>query len=853
MTRPVFGEMNRATRATEWILSPLYWLLRLLEKSLIKSLQSLNRLVWETYVKDHLEQVTPGQFFTLLNAGTALGHGVMLGAPAESYELDDWLTEHGAIQFTIEECALVRAIYDMAFGLKPIWGRAAMQNRDMDAATAVLDLIRLFFTYHGSFYYKMQAGMGDTVFAPMYQVLKDRGVKFEFFRRVENLGLDKSRGSVESITVVHQAETKNRQEYQPLTEVEGLQCWPNQPKWSLLDGTLPITPADRLAHAVRLESGESLPSDGRKVLLQKGRDFDSVVLGIPVGALPPICEELLADEKNQPFKDMIDNSSVVMTQAFQVWLNKVPTDLGCCDYGPDSVLTSFVEPVDTYSDMSYLIGRESWSDKDNVKGIVYFCGVLPDSTPPRIRTQADADRSVEAYTLKMLEEHCSELWPSAYQTVGGKTTFDWDLLVDPSGGQGPARLNAQYMRANFAPSERYTQTPHGSVEFRLWPEESGYSNLVLAGDWTRTALNAGCVEAAVMSGMRAAHKLIPLSSRPISGSGPDWLVASSQKPVGARRSPSPTPSPSSYVQYGGLTTVPGPFRCADAVIYAFFLKADTYKLCNLTQRVFHDSAGRHIGGNPVGDTVMLTFGSMNVNSLNTGHDPELNVPYDQMGHSPEKNASVWVLMESSKDMAIFVPAMWVDNPISLTGGREIYGFAKNWGSIALAPDETQFSLDVYGGDFGVGNSTGNCRLMTVSIKPDGSSLKKISVALGGAIGVAIHEAIDLAKARLTYGIGSDETFLRHLFTELIRRQLRQVYLRQFRSPAANMNASPLEFAASTSHFTNVGLELIDNQFQFTLVDVDSHPLANELGIGSQDANFGLKISGEFVLDEGVFL
>ena len=91
---------------------------------------------------------------------------------------------------------------------------------------------------------------------------------------------------------------------------------------------MPIDPAGRLAHARRLESGESLPSDGPKTLLRKGHDFDSVVLGIPVGALAPICGELLADDGNQPFKDMIDHSSVVMTQAFQVWLNKVPTDLG---------------------------------------------------------------------------------------------------------------------------------------------------------------------------------------------------------------------------------------------------------------------------------------------------------------------------------------------------------------------------------------------------------------------------------------------------------------------------------------------------------------------------------------------
>jgi uncharacterized protein with NAD-binding domain and iron-sulfur cluster len=851
-TRPVLGDLNWATRTTESILSPLRWLLRLLEKDLIVSLQYLNHLVWEGYVKNHLDEVEPRQFFTLLNAGAAFGHGVLLGAPSKKiYELDDWLTEHGAIEFTLEECALVRAIYDMAFGLKPVWGPAAMQNRDMDAATAVLDMIRLFFTYHGSFYYKMEAGMGDTVFTPMYQVLKDRGVKFEFFRRVENLGLDKSRGSVESITVVHQAETNDRKDYQPLTEVEGLQCWPNQPKWSRLEGAWPIAPEDRLAHAQMIESGEPLPSDGRKVLLRKGRDFDSVVLGIPVGALPPICEELLSDEENQPFKDMIDNSSVVMTQAFQVWLNKVPKDLGC-PYGPESVLTSFVEPVDTYSDMSYLIDRESWSDKDNVEGIVYFCGVLPDSTPPKIQTQADADKSVEAYALEMLEDHCSELWRSAYHDVGGKKIFDWNVLVDPAGRSGRDRLKAQYIRANFAPSERYTQTPHGSVEYRLWPEESGYNNLFLAGDWTRTPLNAGCVEGAVMSGMRAAHTLAPLSARTISGSGPDWLVPSSRRPVRPRPGAS-EPSVPPYAQYGGLTTVPGPFRCADAVIYAFFLKADATKLGTLFQRVFGPPAGGHLGVAPVGDTVMLSFGSMNVNSMNTGHDPELGVAYDEMGHSPETNAAVWILTESPKDMAVFVPAMWVDNPISLTGGREIYGFAKNWGAIALGPGETQFSLDVYGGDFGPDKSTGNKRLVTLTLHPEERNLIQKVVLIGDEMGAAVAEVFELLKGRLGFGIPSDEAFVRHLITELIRKELRQVYLRQFRAPAGNMTASPYDYVASVSRFETVKLELLSSRYQFSLDNVDSHPLAKELGIGSQDVNYGLKISGEFVLDEGAFL
>ena len=35
----------------------------------------------------------------------------------------------------------------------------------------------------------MRAGMGETVIAPLYEVLRRRGVRFEFFHRVERLEL----------------------------------------------------------------------------------------------------------------------------------------------------------------------------------------------------------------------------------------------------------------------------------------------------------------------------------------------------------------------------------------------------------------------------------------------------------------------------------------------------------------------------------------------------------------------------------------------------------------------------------------------------------------------------------------
>jgi len=45
----------------------------------------------------------------------------------------------------------------------------------------------------------------------------------------------------------------------------------------------------------------------------------------------------------------------------------------------------------------------------------------------------------------------------------------------------------------------------GTGRLRLRADESGYDNLVLAGDWLDTGLNAGCIESAVMSGIQAAN------------------------------------------------------------------------------------------------------------------------------------------------------------------------------------------------------------------------------------------------------------------------------------------------------------------------------------------------------------
>ena len=145
--------------------------------------------------------------------------------------------------------------------------------------------------------------------------------------------------------------------------------------------------------------------------------------------------------------------------------------------------------------------------------MAYFCAVLPDeldgSTP---------EEAVRATAREHLEQRAAAFWPGAF--TDGR--FDWDVLFDPVGRTGPDRLQAQYFRANVAATDRYVTTAAGTVDSRLDPEQSGFQNLALAGDWTHSGIDGGCVEAAVISGERAARGLIARhgGADPSPGPGP---------------------------------------------------------------------------------------------------------------------------------------------------------------------------------------------------------------------------------------------------------------------------------------------------------------------------------------------
>src|SRR5262249_23017777 len=147
------------------------------------------------------------------------------------------------------------------------------------AGQALRSMLRAFFTYRGSFFWRMRAGMGDVVFAPFYEVLRRRGVRFEFFHRLENVQLGGLSGLrpgeppyVGALEFPVQAEVCDYREYEPLVDVRGLPCWPSSPDYAqLVDGaTIQREGRDLESHWER--------RGARSKTLHVGDDFDFVVL-----------------------------------------------------------------------------------------------------------------------------------------------------------------------------------------------------------------------------------------------------------------------------------------------------------------------------------------------------------------------------------------------------------------------------------------------------------------------------------------------------------------------------------------------------------------------------------------------
>ncbi|MBV1862284.1 MAG: hypothetical protein KUG77_27945, partial [Nannocystaceae bacterium] len=246
-----------------------------------------------------------------------------------------------------------------------------------------------------------------------------------------------------------------------------------------------------------------------ETLLELGKDFDHCILGIPVSVFPAIAKQLT--ETSSPshapqWRSMVDGMKVIQTISAQLWFRQPMSELTSNPYG---MLTSYALPGPSMGDFSHLLQWEPRGREDGgPKGLSYHTGSLVEITTAQ--GYPDAGRDYPAKEAARWRNLFAEWLEESYKGLFDGIPSYRDMLSNlaaPDGTEGRARLDTQFFNISVHPSDHYVLSQPNAIGLRLGQTESWVQGLMLCGDWTRTDLNCGCVEASTQSGMLASRAL----------------------------------------------------------------------------------------------------------------------------------------------------------------------------------------------------------------------------------------------------------------------------------------------------------------------------------------------------------
>ena len=469
----------------------------------ITSVQALLKKMFPTVENNSLTQ----EYLSMMDTTAAVIIGFMEDNLLERglfsinhLDLRQWLEKHGASQTTIDS-RFVLAHYDELIS----YFDGDMQKPNMEAGTALQVYLPHFFCCEEITVWHHKAGLGDAIFAPIYEVLKRRGVHFKFFHKVEKLVLNTGNSKfVEEIRMAKQIDLINN-EYDPLIDVKGLPSWPNEPKYEEI---LQEEAYLLQKYKIDLESfwsnwstvyeesfGHPLP----EVFLKKGQDFDIVVYGIPVGSLPFLCAELL--EKSPSLKATNGHIGRVPSLQFQLW-----GTLDLEDWKNERYVHRLLDPMQRQAvygveDKSDVLKTENWETiglkPEHLLYIIFNQNVVEIPLSNYTSFTQEQMKKVKRSSMQEIQEILKGISPNSFQDG----VFNWTVLTDPMNRAGEERFDSQYLRLNLNPSDLFSQILTNTSQYRITTDGAGFDNIYFTGDWIQNGINFGSIEGALTSGL----------------------------------------------------------------------------------------------------------------------------------------------------------------------------------------------------------------------------------------------------------------------------------------------------------------------------------------------------------------
>lgn len=728
----------------------------------------------------------------------------------------EWMRKHGGSEIMVES-AIIRGLYDLIFAYSEgDW----TSDGNTEAGTMFLSLMNTS-RYRGSLIWKFNTATGEMVIAPLYEVLKKRGVKFAFFSRVDELTPSASGNWISEVKIGQQVRLKDGT-YNPLRTLDnGHVVWPNQPLYDQIkDG------AKLKKSGANLESRWTKWKDtGKPLTLKMGVDYDWLVLAIPPGAHPVICAKLMA--QNAAWNTMVNKIETTATQSLQIWQDKTVAELG---WNKSTMVGAYDQTgLNTWSDISEVLPRETWPASTHVKSEIIACGPLPCGKFPPPATQTDFPAEAQAAVVesanKFLNQDGWRFWPEAFKP-----------------GQAGPLINV-YNRANVDPSERYTLTVKDSTRFRFMTNGSGYSNLFLTGDWIQNGQNQGSFEATTISGK--------LASKAISGYPETIFRIDADKYIATTPMMAKPPVTATFVDHEGIVTFPGPVDLAQSTMWTFLVEADRSKLEAFCKQTFTDPSGGAVKVLPLASHMMVSI-------MDAKRGSYADLP--ERGWSPERELAFWVPVVQVEEKSgefyatafnFAIPYLALDNPGAIAAGREIFGYWKQRGWLSL-PSETGngFEIDLFASKtFGVDVEEKRQRFVTLTKKSEHPSAKLAKVKTFKDAVKLFHTHMEPEFTKWHPTLKFDLNLLGNVLTGHIP----QLFLKQFRDISDGTNACYQAITEATGHVNN--FSTLPSLFEYDMVieDLASSPVASQFGITPQQTVLGVELTLDLHVPPGKVL
>jgi hypothetical protein len=305
-----------------------------------------------------------------------------------------------------------------------------------------------------------------------------------------------------------------------------------------------------------------------------------------------------------------------------------------------------------------------------------------------------------------------------------------------------------------------------------------------------------------------------------------------------------------YVEHGGEIACRHPADALNSRMYGFVLQASRERLDAYCDRCFNAPTGGEEQWRAISDQVLLNFVHIpTMGSTDTG-DVALGV-------TPENEAAIWfpVYEPRRNEVAWAIPYMFVDSGLALAGGREVYGFPKQLGTLGIphrpnAPAELSLDTKTFA-TYEPTSEADDHRVVTV--KRSGGA-KKLRSAGGGsrqaldevvrAMGVAAEpklakgDVVGWLEDLLRDGADALSDIVPHLlfFGHLVEMHTPMLLLKQFRDahvPGAACYQALVLVDMKVLEFRDGGL--LPDDYRVTIAALDGEPIARELGVSDSSA------------------